>query len=143
MNPFAGNLSKELQELDRQERQLRMELLDVLTDITTPDNSDVEGEEVEDLTMPAAKQALLDAQSFPTRWTPYSELYRSQVYREKAARKVRVMKKMIKRHTMDELLMNQHFTTALNQIEQVYPDDGGRTGLNSLVACHHVINPND
>ncbi len=143
MNPFAGNLSKELQELDRQERQLRMELLDVLTDITTPDNSDVEGEEVEDLTMPAAKQALLDARSFPTRWTPYSELYRSQVYREKAARKVRVMKKMIKRHTMAELLMNQHFTTALNQIEQVYPDDGGRTGLNSLVACHHVINPND
>ncbi len=143
MNPFAGNLSKELQELDRQERQLRMELLDVLTDITTPDNSDVEGEEVEDLTMPAAKQALLDARPFPTRWTPYSELYRSQVYREKAARKVRVMKKMIKRHTMAELLMNQHFTTALNQIEQVYPDDGGRTGLNSLVACHHVINPND
>ena len=143
MNPFAGNLSKELQELDRQERQLRMELLDVLTDITTPDNSDVEGEEVEDLTMPAAKQALLDARSFPTRWTPYSELYRSQVYREKAAKKVRVMKKMIKRHTMAELLMNQHFTTALNQIEQVYPDDGGRTGLNSLVACHHVINPND
>ena len=142
MNPFAGNLSKELQELDRQERQLRMELLDVLTDITTPDNSDVEGEEVEDLTMPAAKQALLDARSFPTRWTPYSELYRPQVYREKAARKVRVMKKMIKRHTMAELLMNQHFTTALNQIEQVYPDDGGRTGLNSLVACHHVINPN-
>jgi len=132
MNPFAGNLSKELQELDRQERQLRMELLDVLTDITTPDNSDVEGEEVEDLTM-----------SFPTRWTPYSELYRSQAYREKAARKVRVMKKMIKRHAMAELLMNQHFTNALNQIEQVYPDDGGRTGLNSLVACHHVINPND
>jgi len=143
MNPSAGNLSKELQELDREERQLRMELLDVLTDITTPDNSDVEGEEVEDLTMPAAKQALLDASSFPARWTPYSELYRSQVYREKAARKVRVMKKMIKRHAMAELLMNQHFTTALNQIEQVYPDDGGRTGLNSLVACHHVINPND
>ncbi len=143
MNPFAGNLSKELQELDRQERQLRMELLDVLTDITTPDNSDVEGEEVEDLTMPAAKQALLNARSFPTRWTPYSELYRSQAYREKAARKVRVMKKMIKRHAMAELLMNQHFTNALNQIEQVYPDDGGRTGLNSLVACHHVINPND
>jgi len=143
MNPFAGNLSKELQELDRQERELRMELLDVLTDITTPDNSDVEGEEVEELTMPAARQALLDARSFPTRWTPYSELYRSQVYREKAARKVRVMKKMIKRHAMAELLMNQHFTTALNQIEQVYPDDGGRTGLNSLVACHHVINPHD
>ncbi len=54
-----------MQELDRRERELQMELLDVLTDIATPDNSDVEGEDVEELIMPAARQALLDTRSSP------------------------------------------------------------------------------
>jgi hypothetical protein len=59
-------MAKQHQDLDPQERALQMELLDVLTDIATPDNSDVEGEEVEELTMPAVRQALLNAQTYPT-----------------------------------------------------------------------------
>lgn len=143
MDFFAGKRSREMQELDRRERELQMELLDVLTDIATPDNSDVEGEDVEELIMPAARQALLDTRSSPIRWTPYAELDQSRVYREKAAKKVRMMKKMVKKFTVAEVMLNQRFTTALNQIEQIYPDDGGRTGLNSLVACHHVLKPSN
>jgi len=141
MDFFAEKRTREMQELDRRERELQMELLDVLTDIAAPDNSDVEGEEVEELIMPAARQALLDTRTYPIRCTPYAELYQSQVYREKAAKKVRLMKKMVKKCTVAEVMLNQQFTTALNLIEQVYPDDGGRTGLNSLVACHHVLKP--
>jgi len=80
-----------------------MELLDVLTDIATPDNSDVKGEEVEELTMPAVMQALLNVQTYPTRWTPYMELYQCQVYKAKADKKVRKMKNLIKRCALAEL----------------------------------------
>jgi len=118
-----------------------MELLDALTDIAMPDNSDVEGEEVQEVTMPAVRQALLDAQTYPTRWTPYMELYQCRVYRAKAAKKVRKMKNMIKRCALAEVVLTQQFSTALNQIEAIYPDGGGRAGLNSLVACHHVLKP--
>jgi hypothetical protein len=141
MEFFAGKKSREMQELEREERKLQMELLDVLTDITTPESSDVEGEDVEELLMPAARQALLDTRTCPIRWTLYSELYQSRSYREKAAKKVRMAKRMIKKVTVAEVMMTQQFTAALNQIELNYPDDGGRTGLNSLVACHHVIKP--
>ncbi len=110
-----------------------MELLDVLTDIATPDNSDVKGEEVEELTMPAVMQALLNVQTYPTRWTPYMELYQCQVYKAKADKKVRKMKNLIKRCALAEVMLNQQFAAALNQIEELYPDDGGRAGLNQRV----------
>ena len=41
-------LQAEIQLLDREEKVLQMELMDVLTDVTTPDNSDVEGEDIEE-----------------------------------------------------------------------------------------------
>ncbi len=135
------SIQSQLQELEREERVLEMELMDVLTDISTPDNSDVEGEEVEEPTMPAVRQALLEARTYPSRWTPYLQLYRNREYLTKAEKKVAMMKKLVKRHTLAEVMLNQRFTSALNLIEQIYPDDGGRPGLNSLVACHHVINP--
>jgi len=109
--------------LERQEQILQMELLDVLTDLSTPDNSDAEGEEIDERVLPTVRQALLEVKTCPTRWTQYAQLYQCQTYKAKAEKKVRKMKK------------------ALQLIEEVYPDDGGRAGINSLVACHHVINP--
>jgi hypothetical protein len=127
--------------LERQEQILQMELLDVLTDLSTPDNSDAEGEEIDERVLPTVRQALLEVKACPTRWTQYAQLYQCPTYKAKAEKKVRKMKNMVKRCTLSEVMLNQRFTTALQLIEEVYPDDGGRAGINSLVACHHVINP--
>jgi hypothetical protein len=43
----AINLAEAIADLDRQERLLTLELLDVLTDIATPDASDDETEDAE------------------------------------------------------------------------------------------------
>lgn len=135
------DIQQELLELDERERTLQMELLDVLTDISTPQNSDDEGDEVDELAMPQVREALLEVKACPTRWAPFTQLYQRQEYRDKAERKVRKMKKLIKRRTISEVMLNHEFIAALQRIEQLYPDDGGRQGLNSLVACHHVIYP--
>jgi hypothetical protein len=134
-------IERALRELDQKEERLRMELMDVLTDVFTPDNSDVEGEEIEESSMPAVREALLRVGACPTRWTHYAGLYQDQGYVSRSERKVRRMKKMVKRCRLSEVMLNQQFTVELQKIEETYPDDGGRKGLNSLVACHHVLNP--
>ncbi len=48
----ADNLAEVIADLDRRERILIMELKDVLTDTATPDSSDVEDNEVEELELP-------------------------------------------------------------------------------------------
>ncbi len=55
----ADNLAEAIADLDRQERILTLELMDVLTDIATPDSSDVEveDEEVEELELPQVRDA--------------------------------------------------------------------------------------
>ena len=134
-------LQAEIQFLDREERVLQMELMDVLSEVTTPDNSDVEGEDIEEPAMPDVRRALLEVGALPTRWTAYSELYQNAEYRMKAQKKVRKLKNMIKKCTLNEVMMNLQYITALQNVERNYPDDGGRAGLNSLVACDHVLNP--
>jgi hypothetical protein len=83
------NIQDHIQLLERQEKVLQMELMDVLSDITTPDNSDVEGEEVEEPAMPDVRRALLEVGACPTRWTAYTELYQNHEYCMKAQKKVR------------------------------------------------------
>jgi hypothetical protein len=61
------------------------------------------------------------------------ELYQCQVYKAKADKMVRKMKNLIKRCALAEVMLNQQFAAALNQIEELYPDDGGRDGLNQRV----------
>jgi len=94
----ADNLAKAIADLDRQERLLEMELMDVLTDIATPDSSDVEveDEEVEELELPQVREALMQVESSPSRWTEYSDLYQRADYRTKAKLKVRFAKKLVK-----------------------------------------------
>jgi len=67
----------EILDLDRREEILIMELQDVLTDISTPDTSDIEGDEVDEPLMPQVRDALLGAQARPRYWITYLRLYES------------------------------------------------------------------
>jgi hypothetical protein len=118
-----------------------MELMDVLTDIATPDSSDVEveDEEVEELELPQVLDALMQVESSPSRWTEYSELYQRADYRAKAKLKVRYAKKLVKTVHLGPTMMSQNYIQSLQRVESTYPDNGGRVGINSLVAIHNVI----
>ena len=73
----AVNLAEAIADLNRQERLLTLELLDVLTDIATPDASDAETEdtEAEETDLVQVRGTLQQVDSIPRRYTEYSELY--------------------------------------------------------------------
>jgi len=137
----ADNLAEVIADLDCQEQILTMELMDVLTDIATPDSSDVEveDEEVEETELPQVRDALMQVESSPSRWTEYSELYQRADYRAKAKFKVWYTKKLVKTVHLGPTMTSQNYIQSLLRVESTYPDDGGRVGINSLVAIHNVI----
>ena len=134
----AEDLAAEIADLDRRERILVMELKDVLTDISTPESSDVEDDEVE-VELPQIRAGLMRVEPLPRRWTEYSGLYESEDYRAKAKLKVRFAKNLIRTVHLGPLMMSLAFARSLERVELTYPDDRGRVGLNSLVAMHNII----
>ena len=133
------NLTEAIAYLDRRERVLIMELKDVLTDIPTPESSDVEDDEVEEVEMPQVRDALMRVEPFPRRWTEFANLYEDEAYRSKAKLKVRFLKNLIRTVHLRPLMTSLAFVRSLERVELTYPDDGGRKGLNSLVALHNNI----
>ena len=137
----AEDLVEAIADLDRQERTLTLELMDVLTDIETPDSSDaeVEYEEVEETDLPQVRDTLMRVESSPLHWAEYSELYQRAEYRLKAKLKVRLAKKMAKTVQLKPMMSSPGFVQSLQRVESTYPDDGGRVGINTLVAIHNAI----
>jgi len=128
-------------DLDRQERLLTLELQDVLTDIATPESSDTETEdaEAEESDSAPIRDTLKRVDPIPRRHTEYSELYLRAEYRSKAKLKVRFAKKLIKTTRLEPMMAGPNLVESLNRVVSTYPDDGGREGINLLVAIHNVI----
>ena len=125
---------------DKEILRLERELLDVLTEVGTPDNSDEEGDDVEDR-MEGVKNVLLRVEAIPQRETAYSALYNNARYCKKSEKKVRLMKNVIKKVQLSDVFLHPNFVAQLRNIERIYPDDGGRNYINTLVACYEVIKP--
>jgi len=90
--------------------------------------------------MPSVQEALLRLELVRL-GGPDLRLYESQEYVSRAERKVRRLKKIITRCHIAEVMPTMQFIVALRRIDETFPDDGGWEGLNSLVACRHVLNP--
>ena len=140
----AANLAEAIADLDRKERTLTLELMDVTTDIETPDASDAETEDEEtvEFELPEIRSALMLVESLPRRHTEYSELYDSAEYRSKAELKVKFAKKLVRSVNLGSVMTDPNFTMSLQRVELTYPDDGGRAQINTLVAIHNVIREN-
>jgi hypothetical protein len=82
----------------------------------------------------------MQVDSLPRRHTEYSELYQRLEYRLKAKLKVRYAKKLLKSVRLEPLMAGPNLVENLNRVESTYPDDGGREGINLLVAIHNTIN---
>ena len=137
----AANLAEAIADLDRQERLLTLELKDVLTDISTPEASDTEddNENIEETDLANVRGTLMQVDSFPRRDTEYLELYQRVEYRMKAKLKVRFAKKLLKSVRLEPLMAGPNLIESLNRVESTYPDDGGREGINLLVAIHNTV----
>jgi len=137
----AVNIAEAIADLDRQERLLTLELMDVLTDIATPDASDAETEdtEVEESDLVQVRGTLQRVDSIPRRYTEYSELYQRAEYRSKAKLKVRFAKRLVRTVRLEPLITSPNLIASLDRVQSTYPDDGGREGINLLVAIHNVI----
>jgi len=137
----AVNLAEAIADLDRQERLLTLELQDVLTDVATPEASDAEteGTEAEESDLAPIGDTLKHVDPIPRRHTEYSELYQRAEYRSKAKLKVRFVKNLIKTVRLEPLMAGPNIVESLNRVVSTYPDDGGRDGINLMVAIHNVI----
>jgi len=111
----AVNLAEAIADLDRQERLLTLELMDVLTDIATPDASDTETEdtEPEESDLIQVRDNLLQVDAIPRRYTEYSELYQREEYRSKAKLKVRFAKRLVKTSRLEPLMTSPNLITSL------------------------------
>jgi len=137
----AVNLAEAIADLDRQERLLTLELKDVLCDIATPEVSDTEADHEDNVETDLAdiRGSLMQVDSYPRRHTEYSELYQRAEYRLKAKLKVRFAKKLLRSVRLEPLMAGPNLVESLNRVESTYPDDGGRDGINLLVAIHNIV----
>ena len=138
-----NQLNHEISDIKRQLKTVDLEMKDVLTCVETPESSDVEGDEVDEPEVDGPRNYLLQVEAIPQRETEYSPLYLDRRYRENAEKKVRMMKEEVKKNFISEILLNPEFPDILNDLREVYPDDGGRNFINSLVACHIILAPDE
>jgi hypothetical protein len=111
--------------------------------VETPESSDVEGDDVDEPEADGPRNVLLQVEAIPQREAEFSSLYLNQRYRENAEKKVRLMKEEVRKNFISEILLNPEFPDILDDIRETYPDDGGRNFINSLVACHIILTPDE
>ena len=140
-------IQEEIDRLDLQEHQLELELQDVLTDVNTPEESEDEDElqpiEEPDPILQTFKTQMLLCTEMPTVQCNYLVRYQDPEYRRRGQRKMKSLRKEAKLTSLEELLSDPDFMRHLLRIRETYPEDGGRTFLNELVALHCAQNPQD
>jgi hypothetical protein len=137
------NINQQIADLDRQERELEMELEDVLTDVSSPDNSDneeVQLREEENEIARLFKNCILNAVGQPTEVCNFLMRFQDPLYRDRVRRKMKKIKKQVKTADIERVLANPQYMTELERIRRTYPNHGGREFLNELVAVYCVLN---
>ena len=137
------NLQLEIEELNRVERNLEMELEDVLTDVTSTENSedeDVECLEERNDIVRLFKNCILNASGEPTEICNFIMRFEAPEYRQRVEKKMKKLKRMVKMTDIESVLENPRYLYELERIKATYPNHGGREMLNELVAVYCVLN---
>ena len=135
-------IEEELREIEAEENRLELQLLDVLTDVDTPEVSEDEDEFdcVEEATqeLQLFKNNLLRCFEEPVNQCDYLVLYQNEDYKNRGRRKIKLLKKEVKTTVLQEILEDECYAINLARIEEHYPDNGGRIFLNELVAIYQT-----
>lgn len=127
-----------------------MELLDVFTDIETPQTSEDEEDVPVQFPSPSTTKAktmynkILHAPMMPSRPTAYDERYLDAKYRKNVSKKYKKMMKKAKSVDFQSIYDNPRFWLQIDRVAQTYADHGGRDSLYELVAlyCHLTSDEN-
>ena len=135
------NIQEQIDALARQERNLEMELDDALTDVTSPENSDNEDDEVheeQDNIARLFKNCILNANDRPTELCSFIMRYEDPEYRRRIRRKMKKIKNKVKASDIQAVLSNPAYMVELERIRRTYPSHGGREFLNELIATYII-----
>ena len=139
-------IRQQIEELSRRERELEMELEDVLTDVTSAENSDddeVHVHEEHDDVVRIFKHAILLASGQPSAGCNFRPCYEDPQYRERVEKKMKKLKKIVQTANIQAVLQNPTYGNHLRRIQGTYPVHGGRELLNELVAVYCTLEHNN
>jgi hypothetical protein len=144
VNLDIARIQQEIAELDTRDAWLTKVLMDVVTDVSSPENSD--NEDTEDNSNANNSEdevinTLMSVDPVPRDESGYSDLYQSEDYKKRVNRKVNKMKRLIKRTAGVHQVMNEErFRQEEGRIRRVYPEVAGRKDLYQLVAFYCTVN---
>ena len=132
--------------MNAMDRQMDMELQDVLTDVETPTTSDDDEDENPETPLLHPPNTARISELFQnmlsvthtsvTEDTPYAPLYKQYQYKKNVNKKMKKMKKNARECNFEAIYNDNAFWLQLERIGDTYQNNGGRTFINYLVALH-------
>lgn len=121
-----------------------LELTDVLSYLSTPENTDSEDEDHQ-LSPPMSHSAttlykqMMEANLDPDIDEEISDLYENSRYRHKMHKKMIKMRNTIRKEDIETAMQDVSFHQRLEDVKTLYPSNGGRPGLRKLVSFYTYI----
>ena len=139
-------LQARIQQLTVTSERLNLELTDVLSYISTPENTDSEDEDYQLSPMSHSAKTLykriMEANLDPDIDEEISDLYENNRSRHKMHKKMLKMLKMrntIRKADIETAMQDVSFDQRLKDVQTLYPSNGGRHGLHELVSFYTYI----
>jgi hypothetical protein len=149
VDPEETQLIEELHQIEREEHQLDTELLDVFSDVTTPEISEDEDENedfqldstnnVEMEPFQIVRQRMLSAKAEPNTTVKYAWLYQNDQYKSNIRRKMKKLRNVARKADMKRIFDDQDFVDEIDRIHDNYTETGGREDLYELIALYCYI----
>ena len=139
-----ANIEEQISDLDRKETELTWELLDVFTDVyaVTPEDNPENDQNDQEENIDQFKASILGAQAVPTQPCEYAGRYQDPLYVQEVLQKLENMKNLVRQSNLENVNENPVYLRELARVEATYPDNGGRTMLNELVAVYIFLGGN-
>ena len=136
-------LQARIQQLTVTIERSNLELTDVLSYISTPENTDSEDEDYQLSPMSHSAKTLykriMEANLDPDIDEEISDLYENNRYRHKMHKKMLKMRNTIRKADIETAMQDVSFHQRLKYVKTLFPSTGGRHGLHELVSFYTYI----
>ena len=138
-----AQLQARIQQLDVNIERSNLELTDVLSYISTPENTDSEDDDYQLSPMSHSARTwykrMMEANLDPDIDEEISDLYENNRYRHKMHKKMLKMRNTIRIADIETAMQDVSFHQRLKDVKTLYPSNGGRHGLHELVSIYTYI----
>jgi hypothetical protein len=129
-----------IQQLDVKIERSNLELTDVLSYTSTPENTDSEDEDCQLSPMSHSATTLykqmMQANLDPDIDEDISNLYEDNRYRHKMHKKMIKMRNTVRKEDIETAMQDVSFHQRLEDVKTLFPSNGGRPGLRQLVSFY-------